>query len=179
MVGLIWPSPLVKCLRKHLGWLNQLLIGWSGWSCISKGNTSGPFRRFVDHMDISFLPFVADCLVHLLFYHRIQSHKIDNFLTSNTLINPFPNRNQACKVNDLGTNHLLVVRGLRLSMNHLIISSSIMGGSTCAGSSRTFGHTHGKIPHSSFLSFKELCSWELSQYWTGNNLRMHWPSLSS
>ena len=65
-------------------------------------------------MDISFLPFVADCLVHLLFYHRIQSHKIDNFLTSNTLINPFPNRNQACKVNDLGTNHLLVVRRLKV-----------------------------------------------------------------
>jgi len=32
----------------------------------------------------------------------------------------------------------------------------------------TSGNTHGKIPHFSFLSFKELCGQELSRYWTDN-----------
>ena len=43
----------------------------------------------------------------------------------------------------------------------------------------TFEHAHRKIPHPSFLSSKELCGQELSQYWTGNTPGMHWPSLSS
>ena len=65
-------------------------------------------------MNIGFLPFMVGCLFHLLFYHRIQSLKIDYFLTPNTHINALPNKNQACEVSDLGTNHLLIVRRLKV-----------------------------------------------------------------
>ena len=54
-------------------------------------------------------------LFHLLFYHRIQSLNIDYFLTPNTLINILPNRNWACKVSDLGTDYLLIVRRLKVT----------------------------------------------------------------
>ena len=49
-------------------------------------------------MNIEFLPLAASCLFHLLFYHRIQSLRVDYFLAPNTLINTLPNRNQACEV---------------------------------------------------------------------------------
>ena len=65
-------------------------------------------------MNIGFLTFASGCLLHLLFYHRIQSLRIDYLLAANTLINALLNRNQACKVSDLGTNHLLVVRRLKV-----------------------------------------------------------------
>ena len=70
--------------------------------------------HFVDHVNINFLPYTTGCLFHLLFYHRIQSFKIDYFLAPNTLINTLTNRDQACQVSDLGTDHLLMVRSLKV-----------------------------------------------------------------
>jgi len=49
--------------------------------------------------------------------------KINDFLSPNTFINMFPNRNQANEVSDLGTDHLLVVRRLKVvdePFDHLI-----------------------------------------------------------
>lgn len=123
IVGLIWPSPLVKCLRKHLGWLNLLLIRSSGRGCISRGDTPRPFRCFFAHVDVSFLPFVADCLFHLLFYHGAQGFRINDFLALNTPINMFLNKNQASRVNDLGTDHHFIVRRFKVvdePFNHLL-----------------------------------------------------------
>ena len=60
---------------------------------------------------------------HLLFYHKTQSLGIDYFLTPNTLINTLPNRNQACKVSGLGTNHLLILGRLKVNdepLDHFI-----------------------------------------------------------
>ena len=79
---------------------------------------------FLDHINIGFLPFAASCLFHLLFYHRIQSLRIDCFLAPNTLINMLPNRNQACEVSDFGIDHLLIVRRLEVinePFNHFIL----------------------------------------------------------
>ena len=80
-------------------------------------------------MNIDFLPFVFSFLFHMLFYHRIQSLRINYLLAPNTFINTLPNRNQAYEVSNLGTDYLLVVRRLEVineSLYHLII----MGGTT-------------------------------------------------
>ena len=39
---------------------------------------------------------------------------IDYFLAPNTLINALPNRNQAYEVSDLGIDHLLIVKRLKV-----------------------------------------------------------------
>lgn len=70
-------------------------------------------------MNISFLPFTISYLFHLLFYHRIQSLGIDYLLTPYTLINGLPNRNQTCEVSELGTDHLLLVRRLKVIVEPL------------------------------------------------------------
>ena len=43
----------------------------------------------------------------------------------------------------------------------------------------TSRHSHEKTPYFSFLHSKGLYDKELSQYWTGNNPKRHWPSTSS
>ena len=66
---------------------------------------------------------MPDRLFYLLFYHRTQSLRIDYLLASNTLIHTLSNRNQACKVSDLGIDHLLVIRRLMVidePLDHLI-----------------------------------------------------------
>ena len=117
------PSPLIECSIRCLGWLNLLLIRLGIQGCISRSNTPRPFRRFVNHMNVSFFPFASSCLLHLLFYHRVQSFRVNYILAPNTLINVLPNRNQACEVSDLGTDHLLIVRRLKVineSLDHLV-----------------------------------------------------------
>ena len=114
ILGLIGPFPLIECSVRCLGWLNLLLIRSSIWGCISRNNTLWSFRRFADHVDIDFLSFIISFLFHLLFYYRIQSLKIDYFLAPNALINTLSNKNQACEVNDLGIDQLLIVRRLKV-----------------------------------------------------------------
>ena len=107
---------------------------------------------------------MVGCLFHLVFYHRTQSLKINYFLASNTIINMLPNRNQACKVSDLGTNHLLIIGRLKVvdePLDQFIFHHG-------------WKHLHRKLAPpleiltekfpSSFLSSEELCGWELSQY---------------
>ena len=75
-----------------------------------------------------------------------------------------PNRNQACKVSDLGTNHLLIIGRLKVvdePLDQFIFHHG-------------WKHLHRKLAPpleiltekfpSSFLSSEELCGWELSQY---------------
>ena len=159
---------MIECSLRHLGWLNLLLIRLGIWGYISKSNTICPFRHFVNHMNIGFIPFVASCLLHLLFYHRIQSLRIDYFLASNTHVNTVPNRNQACEVSDLGTDHLLIGRRLKVIDEALGLLAHA-----------TFRHTHRKIPHFSFLSPEERCNRSYLSVKRCNTPRMHWPSLSS
>ena len=74
------------------------------------------------HMDISFFNLGVTFL-ELLFHQGIKDSRVNDLLGLNTLINMLPNRNQASKISDLGTNHLLIVRRLKVinePLNHLI-----------------------------------------------------------
>ena len=74
-------------------------------------------------MNIDLLPFVSSCLFNLFYYHIIQNFRIDYFLALNTLTNVLPNKKQACEVSDLGIDHLLVVRRLKVinePFDHLV-----------------------------------------------------------
>ena len=84
---------LIECSVRFLGWLNLLLIRPDIQGCISINDTRWSFRCFVNHMNIGFIPSVVGCLFYLLFYHRIQSLRVEYFLAPNTLINILPNMN--------------------------------------------------------------------------------------
>ena len=56
-------------LKEMLGLAKLVANKVSGQGYISRSDTPGPFRRFVDHVDVGFLSFMASCLFHLLFYH--------------------------------------------------------------------------------------------------------------
>ena len=77
---------------------------------------------FSHYMDISFFNLGITSL-KLLFHQRIEDSRVNDLLGLNTLIDMLPNRNQTSKTNDLGTDHLLIVRRLKVinePLNHLI-----------------------------------------------------------
>ena len=74
-------------------------------------------------MHIDFLSLAADHSLDLLFNHGTQRLGIHDLLAPNTLVNAFPNRDEASEMSDLGTDHLLMVRRLEVvnePLDHLI-----------------------------------------------------------
>ena len=77
-------------------------------------------------MDISFFNLSVTSL-QLLFHQIIEDSRVNDLLGLNTLIDMLPNRNQASKMTDLSTDHLLIVRRLKVinePLNHLIFHHS-------------------------------------------------------
>ena len=73
-------------------------------------------------MDISFFDFGVASL-ESLFHQRIADSWVNDLLGLNTLIDTLSNRNQARKTSVLGTDHLLIVKRLKVinePLNHLI-----------------------------------------------------------
>ena len=64
-------------------------------------------------MHISFLSLAVGHFLDLLFNHGTQI-RVHDFLAPNTLVNTLPNRDDASKMSDLGANHLLIVRRLKV-----------------------------------------------------------------
>ena len=67
--------------------------------------------------------FLGVTSLELLFHQRIKDSRVIDLLSLNTLIDTLPNRNQASKTSDLATDHLLIVRRLKVinePLNHLI-----------------------------------------------------------
>ena len=98
-------------------------------------------------MHIGFLSLVASLSLDLLFNHGTQRLNIHDLFAPNTLVNALPYRDEASKMSDLGADHLLIVRRLEVvnePLNHLIFQLVRLAHAT-------FGHTLGKIPHSSSL----------------------------
>ena len=86
-------------------------------------------------MHICFLSLAAGHFLDLLFNHGTQGFGIHNLVAPNTLVNTLPNRDQDSKMSDLGTDHLFIVRRLKVvnePFDHLIFHH---GGCTCAASS--------------------------------------------
>ena len=74
-------------------------------------------------MNIGFLSLVAGHFLNLLFVHGTQRLGIHDLLAPNALINTFPDRDEASKMDDLGADYLLTVRRLEVvnePFDHLI-----------------------------------------------------------
>ena len=74
-------------------------------------------------MHIGFLSLVAGHFLDLLFNHGTQGFRIHDLLAPNTFINTLSNRDEASKMSDLGVDHLLIVRRLKVvnkPFDHLI-----------------------------------------------------------
>ena len=113
-------------------------------------------------MDISFFD-LGIIFPKLLFHQRIEGSRVNDLLTYDTFVHMPPYGYQIGKMGYLNTNHLLIVRWLKVIkelFDHLLFSH---GGLHLSGLLlSTFGHTHGKMTHSSFLSFKDQYDRELS-----------------
>ena len=75
-------------------------------------------------MNIIFLSLVTSHSLDLLFNHGTQRLKIHDLFAPNTLVNMLLDRDEASEMNDLGANHLLVIRRLEdvnEPLDHLIL----------------------------------------------------------
>ena len=81
----IWLGPKPTLGFRVLTSLGNEGLGHKGYKmrCLYRHRLLSPYGR---------------CLLHLLFYHWMQSIRIDDLLTFDTLINTFPNGNQVCKI---------------------------------------------------------------------------------